>query len=88
MVVSSHLGRRWLRWLAVVTCALAAMLAVGLVATSEGLTQGGGPPFRNRGLAIVNGGVLWFDEGALLLEGPHFGIRRLWASSYFEAEFS
>jgi hypothetical protein len=89
MVVSSCLGRCWLRWLAVVSCVLTAMLPVGLMAASEGLAQGGGPPpFKNRGLAIVNGGVLWFDEGTLLLEGPHLGVRRLWASSLFEDEFS
>jgi hypothetical protein len=65
------------------------MLTVGLMAASEGLAMLQPRPFKNRGLAIVNGGVLWFDEGALLLEGPYFGIRRLWASSSLQdASFS
>jgi hypothetical protein len=90
MIVSSCLGARWLRWLALVSSVLTAALTVGFAATSEGLAQpGGGPrPFENRGLAIVNGGVLWFDEGALFLKGPRFGIRRLWAGSSSEDDSS
>jgi hypothetical protein len=38
-------------------------------------------------LAIVNGGVLWFDEGSLLLESPHSGIRPLAASGSFLDDF-
>ena len=61
----------------------------GLVTASEGLAVPPPPPFINRGLAIVdNGGVLRFDEGALLLEGPHSVTTRLGASSSFEADFS
>jgi hypothetical protein len=70
-----------------VSCVLTVMLTVALVTASEGLALAA-PPFRNRGLAIVNGDVLWFDEGALLLQGPHLGVRRLWASSSFEDGFS
>jgi hypothetical protein len=67
---------------------MTAALTVGLVAASEGLAVLSSRPFENKGLAIVNGGVLWLDEGALLLEGPHLGTRRLWASSSFQDDFS
>lgn len=55
---------------------------------AEGLPVALRRPFMNRGLAIVDGGVLWLDEGSLLLKRPHSGARRLWASSLFEPDFS
>jgi hypothetical protein len=83
MIASPYLGSRWLRWLALVSC----VLTVGLTAASEGLAITPSPPFENRGLAIVNGGVLWFDEETLLLEGPRGAIRPLGASAFGD-EFS
>jgi hypothetical protein len=82
MVVSSHLGRRWLRWLAVVGYALTAMLTIGLTVASESRAVAVplSPPFKNLGLAIVDDGVLWSDEGTVFLEGPRWGIRPLGAS--------
>ncbi len=88
MIVSSYLGSHWLRWLAIVSCALTAALTVGLMAVSESLALPPPRPFENKSLAIVNGGVLWFDEGALLLEGPHSRIRRLGASNSLRDDFS
>jgi hypothetical protein len=87
MAGPAHLGNRWRRWLAIVSCALT-VATVGLMAASDGLALTPSPPFRNRGLAIVNGGVLWFDEGALRLEGRHSGTRRLGTSSSFQDDFS
>lgn len=80
MIVSHRLGGRCLRYLATLNCALTAMLTIGLMAASEGLAIPPPPPFENKGLAIVHGGVLRFDQESLLLEGPHSVIRRLGAS--------
>lgn len=88
VVVPSYLGTRWLRWLALVSCILTVALAAGLTAASEGLAIVPPRPFENRGLAIVDGGVLWFHEGGLLLEGPHSRIRRLGVSGSLEDDFS
>lgn len=88
MVVSSDLGSRWLRWLAVVSCVMTAALTAGLVVASQSVAMAPPRPFENKGLAIVNGGVLRLEEGALLLEGPHSRIRRLGASSLFQDDFS
>jgi hypothetical protein len=87
MAVPPHLGSRWLRRLVLVSCVLTAVLTVGLTAASEGLAMVPSRPFENRGLAIVNGGVLRFDGGSLLLEGPHSGIRPLGASGSFQDDF-
>jgi hypothetical protein len=80
-----HLRDRWLRWTAIVSCALV-LASVCSVASADG--QPPPAPFENRGLAIVNGGVLWFDEGALLLQGPRWGLRRLGTGSSFPKDFS
>ena len=55
------------------------MLTVGLLLASEGVAITPPVPFENRGLAIVNDGVLWLDQGSLLLEGRHSRTRRLGA---------
>jgi hypothetical protein len=64
------------------------VVTVGLVAVSEALALAPPAPFENRGLTIVNGGVLRFEEGALLLERPHSVTRRLGVSSSFPDDFS
>lgn len=83
LVVTSYAGSRWLRWLAIVSCVMTGF-TVGLVAASESLARVPSRPFENKGLAIVNGGVLQARDGELLLEGPHFGIRRLWQAARFK----
>lgn len=88
MVVSFYLGCRWLGWLALVSLAGATAAVVGLMAASEARAMAPPRPFENRGLAIVNKGVLRFDEGALFLEASGSVITPLGATGSFQAEFS
>src|SRR5271163_435066 len=57
------------------------------MAASEGLAV---PELRppNQALAIVNGGVLWFDEGSLILQGPHSERTQLGAGGFSKDDFS
>jgi hypothetical protein len=82
MAVSPQAGGRRLRCPLIVSCVVTVMLTVGLAVASESRAVAPPPPsrFQNRGLAIVNGGVLWSDEGTLFLEGARWGIRPLGAS--------
>jgi hypothetical protein len=88
MLASSNSGRRWARWAAVLCCAVEAVtIASAATASSAGLAaepvlptaNEPVPPsrFENTGLAIVNGGLLWSDDGALLLRRSHSKVRRL-----------
>jgi hypothetical protein len=87
MIVSSYRRSRRLWWLVVVSCVMTGF-TVGLATASETLARVPPALFENKGLAIVNRGVLLARDGELLLEGPHFLIRRLWASSSFQGDFS
>src|ERR1700733_2994835 len=83
----SHPGDRRLGLPAIMSCVLT-VVTLGVTAVSQAVALDPGPPFKNQGLAIVNGGVLWFDERQLLLKGPRWGTRLLGASSSEEDEFS
>jgi hypothetical protein len=79
-----------LRWLAHVGCVLATALTVGLLAPAESLAiPPPAPPWpSDQSLAIVNGGVLWFDEESLILQGSHSGRQLGRAGGESENDFS
>ena len=65
-----------MRWPAIVGCVLG-VASAGFTAASAAVAIPPPRPFRNGGVAFVNGGVLWADEGELRLEGPRWGSRLL-----------